>query len=213
MSAEEAREAILVAAEKRLLEVGPEGIRLQEVAADVGVSHPTILHHFGSRDGLVTAVLARAMSALDREILACFADLGTEPRQALLTTLERVDQVMRLRGHARIMAWVALTKPDVERQSLLGDMVQAIHTARVARGEKTTLEDSVFGVMLTSSAMFGLAILGSDLLSMMGRDIDEPTYARFRRYVVELFLEHGDHQLAMSRTRGEKKKRSNTPSK
>ncbi len=195
-SAEDAREAILVAAEKRLLEVGPEGIRLQEIAADVGMSHPTILHHFGSRDGLVTAVLTRAMNALEQELLACFTNLDADqPQQALLTTLDRVDEVMRRRGHARLMAWVALTKPDFEKQSLMKDVVHAIHAARVARGEKTALEDSVFGVLLSSSAMFGLAILGPGLLAMMGREADEPTYARFRRYLVSLFVEHGDHQL------------------
>ena len=47
-TAEAARAAILEAAEKRLAEAGPAGIRLQGVAADVGVSHPTVLHHFCS---------------------------------------------------------------------------------------------------------------------------------------------------------------------
>jgi AcrR family transcriptional regulator len=201
LSAEEAREAILVATEKRLLEVGPEGIRLQEIAADVGMSHPTILHHFGSRDGLVTAVLTRAMNALEQDLIACFTNLDAEPQQALRTTLDRVDEVMRLRGHARVMAWVALTQPNFEKQSLMKDVVHAIHTARGTRGEKTTLEDTVFGVLLTSSALFGLAILGPGLLSMMGRDADEPAFARFRRYLVSLFLEHGDAQMAAKKKR------------
>ena len=52
-TAEDARAAILDAAERRLGATGPGGIRLQEVAADVGVSHSTVLHHFGSREGLV----------------------------------------------------------------------------------------------------------------------------------------------------------------
>ncbi|MBV1885644.1 MAG: TetR family transcriptional regulator, partial [Parvibaculaceae bacterium] len=45
-TAEEARRLILDAAEKRLAEQGPEGIRLQDIAKDIGVSHPAILHHF-----------------------------------------------------------------------------------------------------------------------------------------------------------------------
>ena len=52
-TAEEAKMMILDAAERRLRELGPAGIKLQELAADVGVSHPAILHHFGSRDRLV----------------------------------------------------------------------------------------------------------------------------------------------------------------
>src|SRR5260221_641713 len=48
-TADEARTAMLDAAEQRLVASGPAAIRLQEVAADVGVSHPTVLHHFGNR--------------------------------------------------------------------------------------------------------------------------------------------------------------------
>ncbi|MGH7329781.1 MAG: TetR/AcrR family transcriptional regulator, partial [Polyangiaceae bacterium] len=53
LDAEAARKLILDATERRLVRVGPSGIRLQEVAKDAGVSHPTVLHHFGSRELLV----------------------------------------------------------------------------------------------------------------------------------------------------------------
>src|SRR5271165_6132693 len=66
---EDARTAILDAAEQRLVASGPAGIRLQEVAADVGLSHPTVLHHFGSREGLVEAVVARALDSLHAGLL------------------------------------------------------------------------------------------------------------------------------------------------
>ena len=53
-TADEARAAILDAAERILIETGPGAIRLQHVAELVGVSHPTVLHHFGTRDALPT---------------------------------------------------------------------------------------------------------------------------------------------------------------
>ena len=68
-TAEEARTAILDAAERRLVASGPASIRLQEVAADVGVSHPTVLHHFGSREALVEAVVVRALDSLHARLL------------------------------------------------------------------------------------------------------------------------------------------------
>lgn len=190
LSADHAREAILVAAERRLLEVGPEGIRLQEIAADVGLSHPTVLHHFGSRDGLVTAVVARAMTALEHDLLSSFVQEDVDPEKAIFRSMERLDDAMRLRGHARLLAWVALTKPDFEKESILEELVKAIVAARRARGDNAPFEDSVFGVLLTSSAMFGLAILGPGLLSMMGVEANEPVYARFRRWLTQIFLEH-----------------------
>ena len=59
-SPEAARENILQSAERLLLERGPQGLKLVEVAQGAGVSHATVLHHFGSIDGVQTA-LAEAM--------------------------------------------------------------------------------------------------------------------------------------------------------
>ena len=49
---EEARDEILSAAAKRLLDDGPDALRIADVAADGGMSHPPLLHHVGSRGGL-----------------------------------------------------------------------------------------------------------------------------------------------------------------
>src|SRR5688572_20963460 len=68
-SADEAQRVILDAAEQRLAQVGPAGLRLQEVAADAGIAHPTILHHFGSREGLIHAVVQRALGALYTDVM------------------------------------------------------------------------------------------------------------------------------------------------
>ena len=74
-SAAETRDAILEAAERRLVDGGPEAIRLQEIAADAGISHPAILHHFGSREGLVEAMVAarnrKASGAIPRGMAEC----------------------------------------------------------------------------------------------------------------------------------------------
>jgi len=66
---EEARGLILDAAEACMAKAGPAGLRLQEVAEIAGVSHPTILHHFESREGLVRAVHLRSLAHL-RDTLA-----------------------------------------------------------------------------------------------------------------------------------------------
>src|SRR5579872_810328 len=68
-TAAETRGAILEAAERRLLDGGPEAIRLQEIAADAGISHPAILHHFGSREGLVQAMVLRGVARLQAQFL------------------------------------------------------------------------------------------------------------------------------------------------
>src|SRR5580700_10941169 len=78
---EEARTAILDAAERLLVVAGPAGIRLQEVARDVGVSHPTVLHHFGSREGLIEAVVVRALDSLHAVLVAAVREAPDKPGQ------------------------------------------------------------------------------------------------------------------------------------
>src|SRR6185369_15152486 len=68
-TAEEARYEILAAAQRRLTDGGPEAIRLQDIARDLGISHPTILHHFDSREGLMQALARSAMGALNADIM------------------------------------------------------------------------------------------------------------------------------------------------
>jgi AcrR family transcriptional regulator len=191
LSSEEAREAILAATEKRLREIGPDALRLQDIANDVGLSHPTVLHHVGNREALVSAVVARSMLKLETDLIACFTP-GVGPAE-LITTLHQVDDVMRVRGQARLVAWLALTQPagTNKKDSRLADVAAALHAARTMLGkENPTFEDTAFGVVLAATAMFGLALLGPQLLMMVGLGGDEATLHRFREQLAGLLLEH-----------------------
>jgi AcrR family transcriptional regulator len=53
------REVILDAALRIVSENGYSGATVQQIADAVGMSKPGVLHHFGSRDGLLTAILQR----------------------------------------------------------------------------------------------------------------------------------------------------------
>lgn len=190
LSAEDAREAILAATEKRLREAGPDALRLQEIAHDVGLSHPTVLHHVGNREALVAAVVQRSMRTLENDLIT-FITPSAGP-SALAETLHQVDEVMRLRGQARLVAWLALTRPDENPQdSRLGDVATAIHAARRALGKDASLEDTSFGIVLATSALFGVALIGPRLFAMLGLPDDEPTQRRFREWFAALLMEHG----------------------
>lgn len=54
------REAILAAAARLIARRGVRGLRVEEVAAEAGVSPPLLYYHFGSRAGLVRAALEHA---------------------------------------------------------------------------------------------------------------------------------------------------------
>src|SRR6202789_945817 len=115
-TAEEARNAILDAAERLLVVSGPAGIGLQEVAGDVGVSHPTVLHHFGSREGLIEAVVARALDSLHAGLLAAVQTAPKGPDK-VTALLDSVFETMTRGGHGRAFLWLALSgyAPTVEQ--------------------------------------------------------------------------------------------------
>jgi AcrR family transcriptional regulator len=208
-TAEEARRAILEAAQKRLAECGPEEIRLQDIAADAGISHPAILHHFGSRDALLLELSRYALRSLNADLVSALADRSEEDVEVWL---ERIFETFRDRGHARLLAWSLLTGrlggPDAEAEGeaegrmLLG-LAEAVHARRRdlarERGEtEPSLEESVFAVQLASAALLGDALLGPLLHRSAGLASDDAAAReRFRvwlgKRVVELLLSRHPH--------------------
>jgi AcrR family transcriptional regulator len=67
------REAIVDAATEAFARTGFEGASVLEIAAEVGISRAGLLHHFGSKEELLTAVLDRREEA-DRQV---FLDSGS----------------------------------------------------------------------------------------------------------------------------------------
>src|SRR5260370_28842942 len=89
---EEARRLILESARQLIARAGPEGLRLQEIAAAAGISHPLILHHFGSREGLVRALTQQAVAELRDKLIAAIGSADYSLGQQL-------DQVFRALRH------------------------------------------------------------------------------------------------------------------
>lgn len=82
------REQVLDGAGQLFAEYGYYGASLRHIAREVGLSHPGMLHHFATKDELLSAVIdrleAHAQDALDR-----LDELCTEP-EALLQALTEV---------------------------------------------------------------------------------------------------------------------------
>ncbi len=74
-----ARDALLDKAMGHVATHGLSDLSLRELAAAIGTSHRMLIYHFGSREGLVAAIVA-AMEAQQREALAALADGATSPR-------------------------------------------------------------------------------------------------------------------------------------
>jgi AcrR family transcriptional regulator len=194
LDAEAARGLILDATEKRLVVVGPSGIRLQEVAADAGVSHPTVLHHFGSRDLLVKAVIERSLCAINATLIDAIGKSTGEPEQ-LEAIVENVGAALERAGHARVILWLALEGHRVDGAEVrLSDVVEATHGLRLARkkhrGKKPSREDTARIVVLAALALVCGSVLGPTMLANAGLGDDPSVGLGFRSWLARLLIEH-----------------------
>lgn len=195
-TAQEAREAILDAAERQLVASGPDGIRLQDVARDVGVSHPTVLHHFGSREALVEAVATRALDSLHDDVLAA---LGRAPEgeDQVAAILDGISQALHARGQGRALMWLALAAPSGSRDDLrLREQAEVLHAMREARSPakaQAPLEDSQFLVILAASALLTQSVLGPHMLRGAGVSGAHGA-GRFRAWLARLLLAHVERE-------------------
>jgi AcrR family transcriptional regulator len=187
---EEARAEILDAAEARLAAAGPAALRLQEIAADVGISHPAVLHHFGNREALVHAVVDRAMQRLEQDLVHAFAGAaaGMPGPEALL---DRVYETLFDRGHARTMAWLLLSgyapMAGPSARANWTSIAKATHALRPAGAD---FDDTMFTVILSALALFGQAIAGRSAFDLASLGDDPDAGLRFRRWLGQLLVRH-----------------------
>lgn len=192
-TAEEARIAILDAAERMLVAAGPAGIRLQEVAAAVGVSHPTVLHHFGSREALVQEVCARRYASLRGDVVNAIEGSVGAPEQ-LGAVLDSVYAALSQNGHGRTVFWLSLEGVSEDGgQQHLRDIALAVHALRERMSgskEQVPFEDSQHVVALCSLVLLAQSVMGEETLHDVGLGSSQAAGARFRSWLTRLLTEH-----------------------
>jgi AcrR family transcriptional regulator len=192
-SATEARAAILDAAEHQLVAAGPAALRLQLVADEVGVAHSTVLHHFGTREKLLEAVVDRAIAALHADLVAAVSEVARGPEQPGHVTdmLDRVATVLGDGGHGRAIVWLALSDLAPESADLrLRRMAELAHEVRRQRRKKKLppFEDTLFVMMMAFFTLLAQSVAGPTLMRAAGLPSDARTAARFRAWLGQLLV-------------------------
>lgn len=161
---EDARRLILEAAEAGMSESGPAGLRLEAVAKAAGVSHPTILHHFGSRDGLIQALNLRTIQQLRTVLIGV---LGASPGSSE-NAIAPIFAAYR-NGLAQRMVWLMQSGSFVMGPAglpMLDEMVLALQALRerlAGPGVPINIADTRAIVHLVTFTAFGDALLGKRL--------------------------------------------------
>jgi TetR/AcrR family transcriptional regulator, repressor for neighboring sulfatase len=187
------RAEILDAAERLMVDVGPDGVRLQDVADAVGVTHSNVLHHFGNKEAIIRALVERSFEAMRAEIVQAIVETD-DAGDRLGALFEGLARALSTRGHARLLFWLTLGghAPDAGSR-WLADVVDAIVALRVARGQEITAKvkaDTQHAVMLSALALTANAVLWPSLPANVGMATDEAAAVRFRRWLADLLSDH-----------------------
>lgn len=164
---------------------GPAGLRLEAVAKAAGVSHPTILHHFGSREGLVLALNRRSMEALTAALITRMPESQSAEDGIARTFAAYRD------GVAERLVWLlqAGALPSGGKMSRYDDVVESLQRLRerAARdGHVPDIADTRHVVHLTVVAALGDALIGARLRGSYGETSSIP----FERFLAGLIRDY-----------------------
>ncbi|MEH3122029.1 MAG: helix-turn-helix domain containing protein [Sphingomonas phyllosphaerae] len=163
LSPEASRDAALEAARVLLVEQGPQAVTLKAVAGRIGRTHANLLHHFGSADGLQSALIQR-MTAL---VVAPIRDAARRSRERK-DPAELVDVVFDAfgaNGAGALATWMILNG----NQDALDPILTAVHdlVEELSREQRrdAPIKDETLQLVL---AALGDALLGAPMARALG---------------------------------------------
>lgn len=169
---EDSRAAILGVAERHLIEDGPAGVKVQRIGRELGLSDAAIHYHFGSRDGLLEALLRYSGQHFARDLATTFLDVGP---MGVKQASNLLNDLYGRRGAARLATWLVQSGWTPPGSGMLLDLCNRLHEqwagqAVTAGGQTDTLEDTQKLVAVLSAVAFTNALMGDALLRSVGLD-------------------------------------------
>lgn len=170
---DEARLEALVCARARLLSGGPDSVTLKAVADDLGMTHANLIHHFGSAEGLQSALMGSMVADLSNALDAAIARLRTD-EGAPLELINAVFDAFAEGGAGKLAAWIVL-KGDLTHlepvRAAVNGLVEAI---RDKLGDPMTASPKQLSsaVLFIALSAFGEALIGPPLRDMLDQDED-----------------------------------------
>lgn len=166
LSPDESRDAALDAARALLLEHGPQAVTLKAVAARIGRTHATLLHHFGSAEELQRALIARMARAITGTIRdAVLRNRSGEPnpREVVDLTFDAFGR----EGAGRLASWMILSGDEGALDPILTaihDLVDELAADEHAHRDRPIHQDTLQLVLVA----LGDALLGAPMARALG---------------------------------------------
>lgn len=172
-SPEEARLEILLAAEARLRDHGLDGLNVVDVAADSGMSHATVLHHFGNTAGMRRALVEHMTDRLLRDIIAA---LQRDPVPEPPEILRHLFAALSSGGHAKLLAWLSIggdalsedLEPSQHVQTLFARLVPELARRLPREWDRERVAKRM--ILLIATAAIGHGVAGARLPRLLAMD-------------------------------------------
>lgn len=168
---EQARATILEVARQRLGEHGLDGLNVVDVARNAGMSHATLIHHFGNTDGMRRALVSYMTSRLLRDVIGALQGGSPQP----LIVLKDLFAALSQSGHAKLLAWLAigdselrktLDSPPAEVMELFAELVDVLANQLPEALEREPAARRM--VYLVATAAIGYGVAGALLPRVIG---------------------------------------------
>lgn len=171
-SSDQSREAALDAARALLVADGPAAVTLKAVAARIGRTHATLLHHFGTATGLQQALIARMAEEITATIRrAVLAAPGPADPAAIV---DLVFDAFGAGGAGALAGWMILTGNRDALDPVLRAILTLVDELVETRADDTPdgarpIEEQALQLMLMA---LGDALLGPAMAAALGLPAD-----------------------------------------
>jgi TetR/AcrR family transcriptional regulator, repressor for neighboring sulfatase len=181
---DESRRLILAAAEELLVERGPAAVTVTAVAGRVGLTDAAVNYHFGTRDGLLEALLRHGGRRLRDGLAEAIAGVGAEPDLGRI--VDAVAGAYADGGYARLALGLHLAGWRDPASGLLNPLVDALHAARCRHADaagrrRPAKEDTRIAVAALHQALATEPLFGPEFRRSAGIGERRATNAGLQR--------------------------------
>lgn len=186
-TAEESRAHILDVAASRLREFGLEGLNITGVSEEAGISHATLIHHFGSSAGMREALVNKMTSDLIQDLVEAI-DARVPASQLTRNVFNKLAEG----GHAKLVAWRAVEASDTSAHDMNEQGRDPAETQALFRNLLTHVQDPLNAnsgeearrnIYLVAIAGIGYGLAGKALARLL--DMPEEDLAAFPDWLTE----------------------------
>jgi AcrR family transcriptional regulator len=185
-ASEAAKKKIMDAASGLFARHGVNGVSIRDIAAEAGMNHALIIRYFGSKDGLVTEILRREISALTGAYSARPEQSAGETlaklRGVLLNSLTAQQDTMRLilRSGLDGLSPESYVDPNAERAATL--MAKWI----ASRQTNENLPDAKLVSVVVMGTLFSLTAIAPWLMTSVGLPPED--FANRKKDIVDVLI-------------------------